>query len=131
MDIALGAALLGGGILLFWCTMIGTRLARPPRWTGDTMVACLIAPLVLFTITAGAGLLVYTAINAGWHALTPAALVEFAIVLAVCVGLGLSLARWSRRSPRKAAAEVITLPLPETPQPPRPAPQLGTPRKAA
>ena len=131
MDIALGAALLGGGILLFWCTMIGTRLARPPRWTGDTMVACLIAPMILFTIAAGAGLIVYSVVHAGWRALTLEALVEFAVVLAICVALGLALARWSRRSPRKAAAEVVTLPLPENPQPPHPAPQLGTSRKAA
>jgi len=131
MNIAVGAALLGGGILLFWCTMVATRLARPPRWTGDTMVACLIAPTILFTIAAGAGLMVYSVIHAGWRALAPEVLVEFAIVLAICVGLGLALARWSRRSPRRAAAEVVNLPLPENPQPPHPAPQLGTSRKAA
>ena len=131
MNITIGAALLGGGVLLFWVTIVGTRLARPPFWTSDTIVMCFITPLALLAVALGTGILVYAATHAGLRAMSYGDLEGFAIVLAVCIALGWAVARWSRRAPRKTAAEVIPLQQPETPEPPRPAPLLGRPRKAA
>jgi len=131
VNITLGAAFLSGGILLFWCTMIGTRLVRPPRWTSDTMVMCVIAPACIFLVVAGGAMFFYTALHRGWSGMTLADLSGLGIVLGVAVALGFLLAGWSRRAPRAVAADVIPMTRPESPEPPRPAPQLGTPRKAA
>lgn len=127
----IGAAFLSGGILLFWCTMIGTRLAQPPRWTSDTMVMCVIAPACLFLIVAGAAIFVYGALHRGWSGMTVAGFTELALVLGIALGLGFPVARWSRHAPRAEPADVIPMHRPESPEPPRPAPQLGTARKAA
>lgn len=131
MNVTLAIALLASGILLFWCTLIGTRLARPPRWTGDTMVMCVIAPLIIFMTVSGAGMLAYLSFHGAWRRVTPQDFASIASVLAVTAAVGFMLARWSRRAPRAVAAEVIPMPRPETPEPPRPAPQLRRPRKAA
>jgi len=127
----LGAAFLSGGILLFWCTMIGTRLAQPPRWTSDTMVMCVIAPACIFLVVAGGAMFVYAAFHRGLRGTTLAELSELGLVLGVAVALGFLVARWSRRAPHAAAADVIPMTRPESPEPPRPAPQLDTSRKAA
>ena len=67
MNITLALALLAGGILLFWFTLIGTRLARPPRWSGDAMVMCFIAPAVIFLGVSGGGMLVYLIVKGAWR----------------------------------------------------------------
>lgn len=126
-----GAAFLSGGILLFWCTMIGTRLAQPPRWTTDTMVMCVIAPACIFLIVAGSAIFVYAALHQGLREITVVHLSELALVLGIALGLGFLIARWSRHAPRAVPADVIPLYQTESPEPPRPAPQLGTARKAA
>jgi len=126
-----GAAFLSGGILLFWCTMIGTRLAQPPRWTSDTMVMCLIAPACVFLSLAGGAIFVYAALHRGWSGVTVADFTELTLVLGVTLALGFLIARWSRRAPRAVQADVIPMHRPESPEPPHPAPQLGTTRKAA
>jgi len=131
MNIAVALALLAGGVLLFWSTGIATRLARPPRWVGDTMVMCFIAPMIVFLWVIGVGILGYVILTGAWRSLQPADLIGIAAVLAICVVAGLGLVRWSRRAPRAAAADVIKMTRPESPEPPRPAPQLGAPRKAA
>jgi len=131
MNMTLALALLASGVLLFWCTLIATRLARPPRWTGDTMVMCCIAPAIIFFGVSGAGILAYLIVKGAWRNSGANDFIGLATVLAVAGVLGLLLARWSRRAPRAAVAEVIPMPRPETPEPPRPAPRLGRPRKAA
>jgi len=124
-------ALIASGMLLFWSTLIGTRLARPPRWTGDTMVMCFIAPAVIFLCVSGMGILVYLLVTGAWRSMGASDYTSAGAVLAAAAIAGLLLARWSRRAPRAVAAEVIPLQRPETPEPPRPAPQLSRPRKAA
>ncbi len=131
MNITLATALLAGGILLFWCTLIGTRLAAPPRWTGDTMVMCVIAPAIIFLGVTGTGTLVYLLAKGAWRGMGTDDLVGLTTVLAVASVLGVLLARWSRRAPRAVPADVIAIPRPDAPQPPRPAPRLGKVRKAA
>jgi hypothetical protein len=131
MNITIGAALLGGGVLLFWVTIVGTRLARPPFWTSDTMVMCFITPLALLAVALGTGILVYAATHASLRATSYGDLEGFAIVVALCIALGWAVARWSRRAPRKAAAEVLPLQQPEAPEPPNPLPTIGGQRRAA
>ncbi|HSH07840.1 MAG TPA: hypothetical protein VLA41_09290 [Burkholderiales bacterium] len=131
MNITVATALLASGILLFWCTLIGTRLAQPPRWTGDTMVMCVIAPAIIFFGVSGAGTLVYLIVKGTWRNMGAGDAVGLAAVLAAASILGLLLAHWSRRAARGAPAEVIAMPRPDSPQPPRPAPRLGKMRKAA
>jgi len=131
MTLTVGTALLTSGILLFWCARVGTRLAQPPRWTSDTMIMCFIAPAVLFLLASGAGIVIYASAQGGWRDMTSAGATELGGVLAAGIALGALVARWSRRAPRKAAAEVVAMPLPQTPEPPQPAPQLGAARKAA
>jgi len=131
MNITIGAALLGCGVLLFWGTMVGTRLAQPPFWTSDTIVMCFITPLALLAVALGTGILVYAATHAGLRAMSSGDFEGLAVVLAVCIALGWAVARWSRRAPRKAAAEVIPVQQPETPEPPHPLPTIGAQRRAA
>ena len=128
MNITIALALLASGILLFWCTLIGTRLAQPPRWAGDTMVMCVIAPLIIFLSAAGVGTLIYLTFHGAWGRVALQEIIGIAVVLAAAAVTGALLARWSRRA---AVAVVIPMPRPETPEPPRPAPQLSAPRKAA
>lgn len=127
----ISVAMLAIGILLFWSTLIGTRLARPPRWTGDTMVMCFIAPLVIFLTVTGAAMLGYLIVNGALRSVGPTETIGVGAVLATAAVLGAVLARWSRRAPRAKSAEVIALARPEAPEPPRPVPQLGSRRKAA
>jgi len=131
MNMTVAIALLAAGILLFWSTLTATRLARPPRWTSDTMVMCVIAPACIFLVVAGGAMFAYTAFHRGWSDMTLATVSELGLVLGVAVALGFLLAHWSRRAPRAVAADVIAMPRPESPQPPRPAPSLGKTRKAA
>jgi hypothetical protein len=131
VTLTIGFALLAGAILLFWCTVIGTRLAQPPRWTGDTMVICFIAPVVIMLGVAGAGVLVHLVVSGTWRSLGASDFVGVGAEFAAAFALGLGLRRWSRRAPRARSAEVIPLERPESPEPPRPAPMLGRPRKAA
>lgn len=131
MNMTIALALLASGVLLFWCTMIGTRLAQPPRWTADTMVMCVIVPAILVFSAAGGGTFAYLLATGAWHGTATNDVVGIAVVLAVAVTLGALIARWSRRAPRRAVAEVIAMPQPETPQPPRPVPKVGRVRKAA
>ena len=127
----LSVAMLAIGILLFWSTLIGTRLAQPPRWTGDTMVMCFLAPLIIFLCVAGAGLLGYLIVTGALRSLGPTDYAGVSAVLATAVVLGALLAHWSRRAQRARSAEVIALAQPEAPQPPRPVPQHSSRRKAA
>jgi hypothetical protein len=131
MNMTVGAALLCGGILLFWCTMIATRLAQPPRWTGDTMLMCFIAPAIIFLVVTGGAMLGYLLLSGTWQKSGMSDLGGVAAVLVIAVVTALLLARWSRRAPRAVPADVIPITKPESPEPPRPAPQLGAPRKAA
>jgi len=127
----IGAALLAVGILLFWATLIGTRLAQPPRWTGDTMVMCFLAPLIIFLCVAGAGMLGYQIVTGALRSIGPTDYAGVGAVLATAVVLGALLAHWSRRALRAKSAEVIPLGQPEVPEPPRPVPQHSSRRKAA
>jgi hypothetical protein len=131
MNMTLALALLAGAVLLFWSTLIGTRLVRPPRWTGDTMVMCFIAPAVIFLGVSGTGILAYLLVKGAWRQMGQSDLIGVGAVLATAAIAGLLLARWSRRAPRAVPADVIAMPRPDAPQPPRPAPQLGKMRKAA
>ena len=131
MNITVALALLASGVLLFWSTAIATRLAQPPRWAGDTMVMCFIAPMIVFVWVIGGGILGYAILSGAWRSLRPVDLLGIAALLAICGVAGLGLARWWRRTAGTTAADVIPMPRPESPEPPRPAPQLGTPRKAA
>lgn len=131
MNVTLALALLASGVLLFWCTLIATRLASPPRWTGDTMVMCFIAPAIIFLGVAGGGMLAYLLIQGAWRGMGANDFIGVGTVLVLAAAITVLLLRWSRRAPRAAVAEVIPMPRPETPEPPRPAPQLGRPRKAA
>jgi hypothetical protein len=131
MNIPVALALLASGVFLFWATGIATRLAQPPRWVGDTMVMCLIAPMIVFLWVMGVGILGYAILSGAWRSLRPADLLGIGVMLVICVLAGFGLARWSRRAPRAASADVIPMTRPESPEPPRPAPQLGASRKAA
>lgn len=131
MNMTIGAASLAIGILLFWATLIGTRLAQPPRWTGDTMVMCFLAPLIIFLCVAGAGILGYLVLTGALRRMGPVDYVGVGAVLATAAVLGALLAHWSRRTPRANSAEVIPLEQPEAPEPPRPIPQHSSRRKAA
>jgi len=131
MSMTVGAAFLSGGILLFWCTMIATRLARPPRWTGDTMLMCFIAPAIIFLVVTGGAMLGYLLLSGAWGKFGMNDLGGVGAVLLLAVVAGLLLARWSRRTSRGAPADVIAMPRPESPEPLRPAPQLGAARKVA
>ena len=130
MNITTALALLVGGALLFWATMVGTRLARPPRWTSDTMVMCFITPAIVFLIVSSIGMLAYLIGSGVWRRIDVGDATGIAAVLGVAAVLGTLLARWSRRAPR-ATATVIAFQQPQTPDPLRPAPQVSTPRKAA
>jgi TRAP-type C4-dicarboxylate transport system permease small subunit len=129
MTVAL--ALIAGAVLLFWCTVIGTRLAQPPRWTGDTIVMCFIAPLVIFLGASGTGILAYLAVTGAWRDMAPTDFIGVGAVLAAAAITGLLLARWSRRAPQAVTADVVPLQRPESPEPPNPLPTIGGQRRAA
>jgi uncharacterized membrane protein len=131
MNLTTAFALLAGSMLLFWCTLIATRLARPPRWTGDTMVMCVIAPAIIFLGVSGGGILAFLIVKGAWRATGANDFMGIGAVLVAAAAVAVVLMRWSRRAPRAVPADVIAMPRPETPQPPRPAPRLGKARKAA
>lgn len=132
MNTVVGFGLTGFGVIAFWAAMIGTRLERPPRWMSDTMIMAFIAPMIIIFWVGGISLSVYEIVKGSLSRLQAADLIDFGAVLATLVLLGMLVARWSRRAPRRQMAEVISLQQPDLPDPVRPKPMSNTSlRKAA
>lgn len=110
MGMTIGVGMVLGAVLLFWCTLVATRRARPPRWTSDFMVMCVIAPLSEFLLVFGLGLVAYDLFTGAWRKMQSPEVVVLVTVIALCAGLAWLILRWSRHSSGMSSAEVITLP---------------------
>jgi hypothetical protein len=69
MNLSLGALCLSVGMLLFAIAVLGGRNPVQPRWAGEMMMSCIIAPMIVGLLAIGAAYLIQSLLSGVWPSL--------------------------------------------------------------
>ena len=105
MSIVIAIAMLAATVVFYRALFLGARIPRIPWWAADSWVEYLFGPVMLSTLTLGAGFLIEAFVVGDARQLAATHAGALVIILAAAFGAWRLLGRWARNRAGDTTAE--------------------------